>query len=215
MSLAESCGGVVLCGGRSSRMGLAKANLPFGPERLLQRVVGILGQVVSPIVVVAAADQQLPPLPEEVLLCRDEREGQGPLEGMYVGLRALGDLAEAAYVTSSDVPFLQPAFVRHLIANLGDAEIAVPFDDQHHHPLAAIYRCALAPTIQQLLEADRRRPFFLFEEVRTHRIPTRDLAVVDPQLRTLTNLNRPEDYLAALLAANFTAPPEIIAKLNK
>jgi len=64
-------GGVVLCGGKSTRMGSPKALLPFGPETMLQRVVRLLGTVVSPIVVVAATGQDLPPLPASVILTRD------------------------------------------------------------------------------------------------------------------------------------------------
>ena len=49
-------GGIVLCGGRSTRMGVPKATLPFGPETMLQRVVRLLDTVIGPIVVVAARD---------------------------------------------------------------------------------------------------------------------------------------------------------------
>src|SRR4051812_32950647 len=99
-------GGIVLCGGRSTRMGVPKATLPFGPETMLQRVVGLLGGVVSPIVVVAARDQSLPQLPEGVLMTQDEREQRGPLEGLRAGLKALPESVDAAYVTSCDVPLL-------------------------------------------------------------------------------------------------------------
>ena len=73
-------GGIVLCGGRSTRMGVPKATLPFGPETMLQRVVRLLSTVVDPIVVVAARDQQLPELPSGVINTVDEREQRGPLE---------------------------------------------------------------------------------------------------------------------------------------
>ena len=75
-------GGIVLCGGRSTRMGSSKALLPFGSETMLQRVVRLLGTVVSPLVVVAATEQALPGLPASVTITRDEREGRGPLEGL-------------------------------------------------------------------------------------------------------------------------------------
>ena len=81
-------GGVVLCGGKSSRMGYPKALLPFGPELMLQRVVRILGELVSPLVVVAARDQELPTLPNNVLLARDEHPERGPLEGLRGPLAA-------------------------------------------------------------------------------------------------------------------------------
>ena len=65
-------GGIILCGGKSTRMGSPKAWLPFGPETMLQRVVRLLGTVVSPIVAVAAPEQSLPELPAEVIVTRDE-----------------------------------------------------------------------------------------------------------------------------------------------
>src|SRR5882672_3104880 len=105
-------GGIVLAGGKSTRMGLAKATLPFGPELMLQRVVRLLSQVVQPIVVVAAPGQELPPLPANVLITRDEREGRGPLEGLLAGLTAVAPHSDAAYATSCDVPLLVPGFVR-------------------------------------------------------------------------------------------------------
>ena len=37
-----SRGAIILCGGRSSRMGLPKLALPFGPELMLQRIVRLL-----------------------------------------------------------------------------------------------------------------------------------------------------------------------------
>src|SRR5215207_6961074 len=97
-----TAGGIVLCGGKSTRMGTSKAMLPFGPETMLQRVVRLLGEVVSPIVVVAAPGQELPSLLSTVLIARDEREGNGPLEGLLAGLRALPETVDIAYATSCD-----------------------------------------------------------------------------------------------------------------
>ena len=206
--------GLVLCGGKSSRMGLPKATLPFGPELMLQRVVRLLAEVVQPIVVVAAPGQALPALTEEVIFARDEREGRGPLEGLLAGLTALGDRAEAAYATSCDVPLLVPGFVRQMIERLGDCDAAVPVEGEFAHPLAAVYRTSVLPHIQELLAADRLRPAFLFERVKTCRVPVEELRSVDPQLSTLQNLNRPEDYLAALAAAGFQPDPAIVAQLG-
>jgi molybdopterin-guanine dinucleotide biosynthesis protein A len=193
-----SCGGIVLCGGKSSRMGTPKALLPFGPELMLQRVVRLLGEVVRPIVVVAAAEQKLPELPPDVLIARDRREYRGPLEGLAGGLAALGESCEAVYATACDVPFLRPEFVRRMIELLGNHEIAVPLADGFHHPLAAVYRTRVRPQIDRLLAADRLRPVFLYELVRTREISAEELLDVDPELKTLRNLNRPEDYRAAL-----------------
>ena len=111
-------GGVVLCGGSSRRMGRPKAWLPFGDEALLTRVVRLLSEAMEPVVVVAAAGQELPPLPPAVAVVRDEEPGRGPLQGLATGLKALPGQVEAAYLSSCDVPLLRPAFVRRLIASM-------------------------------------------------------------------------------------------------
>ncbi len=194
-------GGVVLCGGKSTRMGTPKATLPFGSETMLQRVVRLLSEVVSPIVVVAAREQSLPPLSDSIRITRDEREAKGPLEGIRAGLSALPPLIDAAYITSCDVPLLVPAFVERMIDLIGDHDIAVMEIDGFAHPLSAIYRRDTLPHVESLLAADRLRPVFLFDAVRTRRVKPEEMTIVDPELRTLRNLNTPEEYRAALVDA--------------
>ena len=199
-------GGIVLAGGKSTRMGVPKATLPFGPELMVQRVVRLLGSVVQPIVVVAAPGQSLPDLPEGIIVAFDEREARGPLEGLWAGLTAIERLADAAYATSCDVPLLEPSFVRAVIERLGEMEIAVPVEGGFAHPLAAIYRTSVLPVVGELLAADQLRPAFLFDKVPTRRIPVEELRQFDVKLATLRNCNRPEDYQAALAEAGFSPP---------
>src|SRR5262245_57223059 len=156
-------GGIILCGGQSSRMGRPKAWLPFAGEPMLARVVRLLGEAVHPLVVVAAPGQDVPPLPEDVVVVRDGIAGRGPLQGLKAGLEALHGRAEAAYLSSCDVPFLRPAFVRRLVELLGEHAICVPRVGDYHHPLAAVYRLDVVSTVERLLAENRLRPFFLFE----------------------------------------------------
>lgn len=194
-------GGIVLCGGRSSRMGRPKAWLPFGEELMLPRVVRILSEVVDRIVVVAAPGQDVPPLPAGVQIVRDPAEGRGPLQGLAAGLAALATEVDTAYLSSCDVPFLQATFVRRMIELLGSDEIAVPEADGYRHPLAAVYRASVLPAVEALLAADRLRPAFLFENCRTRIVSADELRSVDPGLRSLRNLNTPGDYGQAILEA--------------
>ena len=195
--------GIILCGGKSTRMGVPKATLPFGPESMLQRVVRLLGTVVAPVVVVAAHEQALPELPAGVIVTRDERAERGPLEGLRAGLKALPDSADIAYVTSCDVPLLVPGFASRMIGLLGDHDIAVVEVAGFTHPLSAVYRRTVLPRVEALLAEDKLRPAFLFDQVRTRRVQTAEMVPADPELRTLRNLNTREDYLAAL--AEFTS----------
>jgi molybdenum cofactor guanylyltransferase len=195
---------IVLCGGKSTRMGTSKALLPFGPETMLQRVVRLLTDVVSPIVVVAAVDQPLPTLPPEVIVTRDEQAGRGPLEGLRAGLKALPPQVDAAYVTSCDVPLLEPAFVREMLDFVDGFDIAVMEIDGFPHPLSAVYRRAVLPHVEDLLAANRLRPVFLFDSVKTRRVRPEEITA-DPDLRTLRNLNTREEYERALVDAGVSA----------
>jgi molybdopterin-guanine dinucleotide biosynthesis protein A len=195
-------GAIVLCGGKSTRMGTPKELLPFGPETMLQRVVRLLADVVSPIVVVAAVDQPLPELPQQVIVTRDEQEGRGPLEGLRAGLKALPAHVDDAYVTSCDVPLLEPAFVREMLDFANGYDIAVMEIDGFPHPLSAVYRRAVLPHVEELLTAGRLRPVFLFERVKTRRVRP-DEITADPELQTLRNLNTLEDYQQALADAGY------------
>jgi molybdopterin-guanine dinucleotide biosynthesis protein A len=185
-------------------MGRPKAWLPFGPERMLQRVVRLAGTVAHPIVVVAAPNQELPDLPPAVAIVRDPIAGRGPLQGLAAGFAALSDPVELVYATATDVPFLQPPWIARLAELIGGHDLAIPFIDGYHHPLAALYRRRAAmPAIERLLTANRLRPVFLVEAVKSRIVAEAEMRTVDPELSTLRNLNHPNDYLKALRDAGF------------
>jgi molybdenum cofactor guanylyltransferase len=197
--------GIVLAGGRSSRMGTPKAALEWHGSTLLRRITGLVGRGIDgPVVVVRASGQELPALPPAVEVVDDAREGRGPLEGLAAGLAALEDRAEVAYASSTDAPLLHPAFVRRVVGALdGDVDVVLPRAGGFPHPLAAAYRTSLRPLVERLLAADRLRPAFLFDECRVLRLDEdallvdAALAAADPELDSVLNLNEPADYEAA------------------
>lgn len=203
----NTAGGIVLCGGQSTRMGAPKAMLPFGPETMLQRVVRLLRDTVEPIVVVAAREQALPNLPASVLVTFDRSEQRGPLEGMRAGWLALPPSVEVAYVTSCDVPLFVPEFVARMIELLGDYDIAAMEIDGRPHPLSSVCRRTVVPHIESLLATDQLRATRLLDLVRTRRVRLEEVADVDPELLSLRNLNTREDYRAALAEAGFAPGP--------
>jgi molybdopterin-guanine dinucleotide biosynthesis protein A len=197
--------GIVLAGGRSSRMGTPKVALEWHGSTLLRRVVGILGRSVDgPIIVVRAPGQVLPALPSGVEVVEDAREGRGPLQGLAAGLAAARASAPVAYVSSTDVPLLHPRFVRCVLDALDDdVDVVLPQVGGFNHPLAAAYRTELAEQVERLVAEDRMRPAFLFEACRVRRLDAVSLltdpalAALDPDLDSVLNLNEPGDYAAA------------------
>ncbi|HUB20803.1 MAG TPA: molybdenum cofactor guanylyltransferase, partial [Streptosporangiaceae bacterium] len=157
--------GIVLAGGRSSRMGTPKAALEWHGSTLLRRTVGILARVADgPVVVVRAPGQSLPGLPAAIEVVDDPREGLGPVQGLAAGLAAVAGHAEIAFVCSTDLPFLHPAFARRVLRAAADgADVGLPVARGYPQPLAAAYRTALAPVAERLVREQRLRPAFLFD----------------------------------------------------
>lgn len=190
-------GGLVLCGGRSERMGEDKARLQFGPETMLQRVLRLmregLGEV--PLAVAAAAGQQLPTLPPEVLVTHDEIAGSGPIEGLYQGLLNLSDVCEAAVVVSCDLPLLVPEVLELLQRSLGDADVAVVGEaDGRLHPLCGAWRITSLEKLALMRANSERRLQTALAQLQTVVVPAEELRTVDPELRSLWNVNDQGSY---------------------
>lgn len=210
----EGVAGVVLAGGRSTRMGTSKAALEWHGSTLLYRAAALLARTVDgPVLVVASPGQDLPDLPAGVEVVRDPVTGIGPLQGIATGLTALAERSVAAFVCSTDMPFLHPAFVRRVLAGLDrpGTDVALPFARGFRQPLAAAYRTGLAPLITRLIAGGRSRPGMLYEHCAVARLEDADLladpdvARFDPALASLVNVNEPDDYAAARAAA----PPPV------
>ena len=185
---------VILAGGKSSRMGRPKALLPFDGKPLIVHVVEDLKYLFAETVVVAAPDQELPSLP--VTLVRDEVAYQGPVSGIYHGLKASSN--EVCFVTSCDAPFLNLTVISHLLSQIGDADVVVPYWQERFQPLHAIYRKSVAPLLKDQLERGELRPIFLYDKVRTRKIHEDEIRRLDPDGFSMLNMNSPADYEAAL-----------------
>lgn len=206
MSTGEQhAAGVVLAGGRSSRMGTTKAALEWHGSTLLYRAAALLSRTVSgPVLVVASPGQELPELPAGVEVVEDPVEGVGPLQGVATALAALAGRAPAAFVCSTDMPFLHPAFVARVLRGLApDADVALPVARGFRQPLAAVYRTSLAGLVASLLAQGRTRPGMLYRDCTVAQLDDADLlddaavARLDPDLDSVVNVNTPEDYAAA------------------
>jgi len=193
--------GIVLAGGGSRRMGVPKPWLPFGPERMLQRVVRLLGEAVRPVVVAARAGQELPELPPWSRVVYDRAENRGPLEGLATALEELHGRTELVFVAGCDAPLLAPRLVQRMIALADGFDIAVPHVNGLDHPLAAVYRTPLATNVMESLALGSRRLTAIFDGVRTRRVTADELTDVDPCLLSLVNINTPDEYHAALKQA--------------
>jgi molybdenum cofactor guanylyltransferase len=181
-------GALLLAGGRSTRMGSPKALLQWQGVPLVAHIASVLVSIADPVIVVAAADQKLPPLPAGVEIAVDAQPEQGPLEAMSAGMRAVDGRAEVVFVSAVDVPLLHGQFVLAVVEALGSAQMALPVLDGRDHYLAAAYRLELRGLVEQLLVSGERRVGAVVDRVPVNRVDAAGL----PHPESLRNANTPE-----------------------
>jgi len=188
----------VLAGGRSQRMGVDKTLLDVDGRALISCVVDAVGEACERTLVVTNRPDSLTEadLPREVRILRDEVAYQGPLGGIVTALAETA--SEWMLAVAADMPHLTPQVIRALWDLRDGADAVVPVTEKGLEPLLALYRVeACLPVARDLLATGRRRPVAVFGRVRTARVPADALRSVDPDLRSLINVNTPADLLDA------------------
>jgi FdhD protein len=197
----------VLAGGRSMRMGVDKTLLPVDGETLLARVVEAVGSVCAHTVVVTNRPEQAREagLPAGVPVLVDEVPFQGPLGGLVTALKDAPD--DWVLAVAADMPWLEPDLVRALWEARDGAQVVIPLTEKGPEPLLALYHRDCLPVARRVLESGRRRLVAMFPELIVAEVPIESLRAADPSLRSLVNVNTPED-LAEVREAGPEGPPD-------
>ena len=181
--------GIVLCGGRSTRMGQDKGSLRFGDESMLERITRILGGISDRVIVVGRRDQ-------DATTVHDSIEDQGPLAGIAAGLAA--STSDLNIVVACDMPLIAPAVLQRMAALIDDHDACVAIVDGHASALCGVYRSRIAKDAQALLDAGERRMMTLLDRIKTKRVDAAAFRDIDPQLQTFVSVDTPEKYSEAL-----------------
>ena len=204
--------GIVLAGGKSSRMGGGdKALLPLGGRPLLAHVVERLAPQVAEIVLNANDDPDrfaafgLP-------LVADRLAGQmGPLAGIHAGLAwAKANRPEHSFVitVAADTPFFPADLVSRFCAatSMTDPKLVVSRSESGVHPVFGLWPVSLAPHLEDSLRRGARKAldFVAAQQAREVAFPPIEIGgrAVDP----FFNINRPEDLAEAEVLLSATAP---------
>lgn len=184
----------ILAGGQSRRLsGVDKSALAVGESRIIDRQLAVLRTVASEIVIVASdggrfSEHGLPVLP-------DLHPGTGPLGAIHTAL--VSSSTPQTLIVACDLPFLDAAFLRHVIDLGRQFDAVVPRTASGYQPLCAVYaRTCIAP-IQRRLLAGHRKVTGFYEDVRVREVDHEELAAFDPHGMLFHNVNTPEDYVLA------------------
>jgi molybdopterin-guanine dinucleotide biosynthesis protein A len=200
MSRAELYG-LVLAGGRSSRMQRDKAALDYAGKPQLARAVELLRPRVARCFVSIRGDQRHDPQRDGYDSIVDLLPDLGPIGGIHAALRAHPD--KAWLILACDLPFLDAATLEHLISRRSDAHVATTYRSSYDglpEPLCAIFEPASLALIERWLEQGEQCPRTL--------LARSDTLLLEPlSARALDNVNTPEQYAAATAQLAVNAQP--------
>lgn len=190
----------------------------LGGRPLLQRVIDGLAPFCSDLILVANEPERYARF--ALKTAPDVFPGTGSLGGLYSGLAASG--SEAVIAVACDMPFLNTSLLRYMLAQALEADAVVPdlsaatlsVGDKPKakqldlHPLHAVYRrSCLAPIEAQLRAGDLRMMGF-FEKVHVRFVKRAEVLRFDPELRSIVNLNTPEEWAQAEAIVAAQPPPD-------
>lgn len=179
--------GVILCGGKSSRMGEDKALLLYDGKSFLSCASSSLS--FSRDIIIASGEKDYGTAYREV---KDVYPGKGPLAGLHAAL--LLCKTEYAFVLSVDLPLFTSAFGLKILEEMDSSfDAVVPMTPEGRvHPLCALYRRSVSLIAERMLLDGRLRVVELLKNVRTRILDV-------PFVRDVVNVNTKEGYKNLIL----------------
>lgn len=182
--------GVILSGGKSSRMGTNKSLLPIGEKRSVEHVADTLREVTDDMIIIANEENTYDFLGIEQY--KDRYTDKGPLGGLEAALYYKE--ADAFIVSACDMPFVHPDIYRYLYSQLKDHEAVVPIFQGQMHPLSSVYRKSVHQKVETQIKQDNLRVRSFFDQIDVHYIEAFPSISASVLHKHFFNMNHPNEY---------------------
>ncbi|HCY77349.1 MAG TPA: molybdenum cofactor guanylyltransferase [Ignavibacteriales bacterium] len=186
--------GIILCGGKSSRMQTNKALLKISGKPVIEIIAERLKSIFN-VVLISTNDSKkynflnLP-------LVNDIINDKGPLGGIYSALKL--STTEKNFIISCDMPLINVELIKYLINLNSDKAILLPKSKGRIHQLCGVYSKSVISIIEdvfnlsQVNKSIKGSVYELIEIVPTNLIDVEHLPFYDEN--QFLNMNSPEDY---------------------
>lgn len=186
----------ILAGGKSSRMGTNKALLQFNNRRFIDRITDEMSGFSETLISVARKgeyeDMGLP-------IVYDEHKDIGPIEGIYQIVKHASE--NYVFICAADMPFMKRELIEYMTEFISsDYDCFVLMDEEHVHPLCAIYSKAVLPVIEELISEGQYRLVNILSRVRTKYVR---LEYTRFEKKLVKNINTRDEYRKIALPAVF------------
>ena len=187
----------IIAGGGATRLGgQPKSALVVDGRPIAERLLEALRAAFARVLVVANDPAPWAAFGVEVTPDSPAHRGAGPLAGIHAALAATAGHAGVVCV-AGDMPFVAPALLALLRDHAPAADAVVPRLAGRPEPLLARWGHASLPMVEARLASGERAVHAIFGALETTWLDEAALRAVDPDLRSFTNVNTPEDLRRA------------------
>lgn len=189
---------IVLCGGRSRRMGKDKGSMLLDEKPMVFHVLNTIKDIADEIVLVLRDEKQIEKYKKilkngniSLKIVIDKIKDQGPLVGILTGLSAIN--SEYAQILPCDSPFISKNFVLKMfdLIESGDFDAVVPiWDDGNVEPLHSIYKKKVSDDIETLINEETMDVNSLIFKLNVKFV---DVEELDKSTSSFRNLNTIKD----------------------
>ncbi len=155
--------GVILAGGRSSRMRFNKAFALISGRPVISIIVDKFNPLFDETIIISNEPELYEHL--GVTIRPDIYPQLGPVAGIHSGLYHASN--NKVFVLGCDVPFMNMELVKFMLSKLGDYDSVVPEIDSFLQPLAAVYSRKCLPVLADCLENNKCKLIRIFEDLNT------------------------------------------------
>ena len=164
--MSFSC--VVLCGGKSVRMGRNKAFIKVNGTFIVDIVIGEMEKISKNIVLVVDKKEKYAQISkyESVKIVEDEHRDFGPVEGMRIGLKAAEQ--NNVFVCACDMPLIRAECIEEVYTHTDEkTDCVIPAVSGKIHTLHGFYKKRTVEMLEFMVENDKRRIKYLLDRVKT------------------------------------------------
>lgn len=185
--------GIILTGGKSSRMGRNKAFLKINGDVIIERIVRLFKELFDEVILVTNSPDEYRRLNTRIVA--DIYPKSGSLIGIYSGLYHAS--SQYAFAAACDMPFLKKGFIEYLIKQKDGYDIVIPFSPDGQQPLHAIYSKTCLKPMEDQIKKDMLKIVDILPRLSVRYVKEDEIIPFDPEFKSFFNVNTPSEFQKA------------------
>jgi len=182
----NSFSGIILAGGKSSRLGVDKIFLEYKNKKFIDIIIEKLSKICSEIIISGRKYKNYKS-------CKDEYNINAPISGLYSGLKS--SKYKYSLIVAGDLPFIEMDILKLIISKMSPKiDIVIPAINGYYEPLVAIYSRNILKILETKIKKKQYKISSLIEEINAIVIKEKEIKKIDPKFYSFLNINTKKDY---------------------